>query len=134
MECLRQEEVLALLRVESTEKPKLVPLDWAADVKTGVNLGEAVRSRAGEREVLGLAHQALGSDIPERIAAELVATALGDNVENSACALTVLSAVSAGLDFNFLHKLKRQVRTRSAESWVGSGYAVKNVVVLWARG
>src|ERR1044071_2677038 len=129
-EGLGQEEVLATLRIERAEEPELVFLDRAADVESGVNLGEAVRSRAEEREVLRLAHQALGREKAEGIAAKVIATALGHDVENTARALAILSAVSARLDFDFLHELEREVRTRSAKGRVGRVDTVENVVVL----
>ena len=44
--------------------------------------------------------------------------------------LAILGAVSTGLDFDFLHKLERKVRTRTAESGVGRVHTVENVVVL----
>ena len=70
-------------------------------------------------KLLGLANQALGREVAKRVTVELVATALGDDVEDAAGGLAILGAVGTGLDFNFLHELERQVRARSAESGVG---------------
>src|SRR5438876_7682744 len=111
MERLRQEIVLALLRIESAEEPQFVLLDWTTYVESGVNFGEAVRGRTRERKLLGGAHEALRSEVTKRVAAKFVATALGDHVENTAGALAILSAISTSLDFDFLHKLEGEVRT-----------------------
>ena len=45
-ECLTQEEVLALLRVESAEEPKLVLDNRTADVNAGVDFREAIVRRS----------------------------------------------------------------------------------------
>src|SRR4051812_1065404 len=115
MESLRQETVLATLRVERTEEPEFVFGDWAADVNASVNLGEPVRRRTRVREVLCVAHQALGCEITKSVAVKLVRSRLGDDVEDAAGRFAVLSTISARFDFDFLHELEREVRTRSAK-------------------
>src|SRR5207302_6442690 len=99
VERLRQEEVLALLRVKRAEEPELVLLDRAADVEAGVHLGEAVRGRAGERDGRGLhgADEARRREIDEGVAADGVRAALCDDVEDAARGVAEVSAVSAGL-------------------------------------
>ena len=84
MESLSQIVVGAVLRIERAEEPKLVLLDRTADVAADVGFGKTIGGRAGERKVLNFAHQALGRSITKQIAVKLVATTLGDNVENAA--------------------------------------------------
>src|SRR2546430_1035983 len=127
---LSQVEIGAALRIEGAKEPKLVLLDWSTDIAAEVSFRKAICGRAGERKVLYAAHQAFGSSIAKHVAVEFVAATLGNNVKNSAGGLAVLRAVGAGLDFYFLYKLKREVRSRSAESGVGRVNAVENVVIF----
>ena len=134
MKLLRQEVVLALLRVERSEEPEFVFRDRAADVEAGVNFREAIRRRADERKLLGLTDETLGAEVSEGITVKFVTAALGDNVENSTRAATIFRTVGAGLDFNFLHELEGKVRTRTTERGVGSVNTVEDVVVLRTGG
>src|SRR5207244_787039 len=72
-EGLRQRVVLAALRVEGAEEPELVLDDRAADVGAGVQLREAVRRRARERDGRGLdlADEALRGEVAEHVAADV---------------------------------------------------------------
>src|SRR6185437_10104681 len=111
----RQEErlgqvlVLTTVRIESTEKPELVLDDWSADINAGVDFRETARRSTCKREILYFAHHTFGGEVCERITANLVTSALGNNVEDTARGAAVFGAVRAGLDFNFLNKLERQV-------------------------
>src|SRR6185503_19584127 len=58
-EGLRQEEVIAPLRVERNEEPQLIFPDGAADITADVYLREAVRGGSRERQVPGPANQSL---------------------------------------------------------------------------
>src|SRR6185503_15391761 len=82
-ESLGQIEVIPALRVERTKEPKLVFDDWAANVAANVHFRETGERRSREREVLHAANQAFGCAIGKKITVELVATTLGDNVEDS---------------------------------------------------
>ena len=77
--------------------------------------------------------KSFGSSVTEDVTVKFVATALGDNVENTAGRSSVFRTISAGLDFNFLHKLERKVCARTAESRVGNVHAIEDVVVLRTR-
>ena len=61
---------------------------------------------------------------------KFIATALGDDVENTTGRLAVFSTIGAGFDFNFLHELERQVGAGSTERRVSRVHAIENVVVL----
>src|SRR4051812_3258785 len=133
MERLGQVVVLARLRIESAKEPNLVLDDWTTDITTQVHFRKAVGRGTGEREVLHFTNQALGSAIAKQVAVKFIATALGDDVENTAGRLAVFGTVRTSLDFNFLHKLERQVGARATEGRVAGVHAVKNVVVLRTR-
>ena len=84
MELLGQEVVLALLWVKCAEEPKLVFLDRPAHINAGIYLRKPIRRRALERELVGFTHEALRAEISEGITVNFVATALGDDVEDTA--------------------------------------------------
>ena len=63
---------------------------------------------------------------------KLVATTFRDDIEDAARCFSVVGAIGACLDFNFLDKLERQVGAPSPECGVGRVDAVKNVIVLWS--
>src|SRR3984893_11661668 len=133
MKGLCQEEILALLRVECAKKQQLVFLYGSTDVNTGVNLRESVRRRECERELVGLAHQALRSEVAKPIAVKFVATTLRDDVKNTAGRVPILSAKTARFYLNFLDKLKRKVRARSAESRIACVHTIEDEIALWPR-
>src|SRR4051812_22837973 len=122
-----------MLRIERSEEPQLVLLDRSADISAYVLFGESVRSRTSEREVIHRTHHALASEITKHVSVEAIAAALGDDVENTASGLTVFSAVSTSLDFNFLDEFKRKICAAATECRVGGAYAIKNVVVFRSR-
>ena len=130
---LCQVKVLPPLRVESSEKPELVLHDGSADIAAHVLLRKAVGCRSSKREVLHPTYHARAGEESEHITGNTVASALRNNVEDTAGGLAVFGAVRTSFDFNFLHKLKRQVRTRSAERGVGRVHAIENVVVFRSR-
>src|SRR5262249_28677329 len=112
---------------------KLILFDWPANVPTEVYFRKTVGSRAGEREVLDFAHQAFGRAVTKDVTVKLVGAALGDDVEDATGRLAIFRAVSTGLDFDFLHKFKRQIRTRSAKGRVTGVHAIEDVIVFWSR-
>src|SRR5436190_20412266 len=120
MELLGQEIILALLWIECTEEPKLVLRNWSTDIAACVELREPVWSRTDERKFFCISNQTLGCEIAKSIAVKFVTAALGDDVKNTTSAATILSAVRASFDFNFLHKLERKIRTRATEGRVSS--------------
>src|SRR5262245_56171553 len=133
-ECLSQEVILASLRVESAEEPELIFLDRPAQIEAAVEFRKPVRRGAGFREELGLSRELLWVAVEEGVAVKLVAAALGDDVEEAAGSLADIGSVSACLDLDLLHELKRQIRARPAEARVGDGDAVKDVVIFRAGG
>src|SRR2546423_6025149 len=130
MERLGQEEILATLRIKCAKEPKLVLLDWAADIDACIDFGKTVWRRTNERELLRAADQTLSGEIAKRVAGKFVTTTLSDDVKNTAGRFAIFRTISAGLDFDFLHKLKRQVSARATECGVGRVYAVEDVVVF----
>src|SRR5512132_1577703 len=52
VEGLRQIVVAPTLRIEGSETPQLVFLDWTTDVDAGVNFREAMEGRSGKGEIL----------------------------------------------------------------------------------
>src|SRR4030095_3474369 len=130
---LGQEVVLALLGIESAKEPNLVLSNWSTYVNTGVDFGEAVRRRAEEGEVVRITNETLRRKVTKCITMEFITTTLGDDVENTTRAATILGTIGTSLDLDFLHKLERQVRTRTTESGVSRVHTIKDVVVLWTR-
>lgn len=131
-ESLGQEVVLPCLRVKRAEEPQLVLDDRTAKVETCVNFREAIRGSARERNSrrLDLADEAFGCKVREHITVELVCAALGNDVEDAAGGFPDVGSVRTRLDLELLHKLERQVRSRTTECRVSHANAVENVVVL----
>src|SRR5258708_4275039 len=61
---------------------------------------------------------------------QLVASAFGDDVKNTAGRVPILGTKPAGFDLDFLYELKRKVCTRSAESGIGCVHAVEDETAL----
>ena len=112
-ERLSLKEVLTTLWIECTEKPKFIFDNRTTDVEPGVDFREGLGRGTDlrNRARLNLTYHTLCRKVAKHIAGKLIATALGDNVENTACSSAMLGAIRACFDFNFLDKLERQVRT-----------------------
>src|SRR5436190_15411868 len=132
VEGLSQKLILAHLRVERTEEPKLVPLDRTADVESGIDIREFARRCSDQRKsaCFDVSHEALGSQVAKDIAVKVVTAALGDNVKDTTGRSAILSTKRTGLDLNFLNEFERKISSRAAKGGVGRVHAVENVVVF----
>ena len=111
-EGLSKEVVLASLRIECTKEPKFVFGNRTTNVKTGVNFGKTVGRRTRVSRSSSVSRTKLfGLKKYKCITADFVRSALRDHVENTAGGLSILGAVGTCFDLDFLHELKRQVRT-----------------------
>src|SRR5262245_34153246 len=93
VEGLRQVVVLSGLWIECTKEPEFVLHDWTTDVTADVCFRVTIGSRSGEREVVHGTDETFGSAVSEDVTVELVATTLGDDVEDTTGSFAVFRTV-----------------------------------------
>src|SRR4051812_50198855 len=100
MKCLCQEFVLSDLGIKRAEKPKFVFNDGTSNIKFGVDVRKLARSSTSERDCSGfyIKYKAIRSKIAEDIAMKMDATALRDDVEDTAGSVAEFSAICSGFN------------------------------------
>ena len=121
--------------VVRAEEPEAIFQKVAADVGAVVGSREADRNALGRNlvEVLVLRLEAVVVPVAEHVAVELVASGLGDDVEDAALGAGVLGLVASGLDLHFLDELEVHDLALVADLDAGRVGAVHHVGVLEAR-
>src|SRR5262249_57792227 len=96
--------------VDRAKKQKLALNYWTTNITANIGFRKAIGGRSGEWKVFHFAHQAFRGAVAKDVAVKFVSTALGNHVKDSAGRLAIFSAVGARFNFDFLHKLERQIR------------------------